>query len=169
VIQVDPAPQVCPARQKHVLRTPAFESLLLNRGLEYRILATLRIYSQEQTSGCLCPWRAAIVWRRCVSGRCVCETDVRSLHKRKLLDQVRDAIRARHYSRRTEECYVGWIRRFIVFHGKRHPLEMGEAEMTTFLSALAIKARVSASTQNQALSALLFLPRSSEKGTVLAR
>ncbi|PYV42825.1 MAG: integron integrase [Acidobacteria bacterium] len=72
---------------------------------------------------------------------------------------MRDAIRSRHCSRRTEECYVGWIRRFIIFHGKRHPMEMGEAEITGFLSALAVKARVSASTQNQALSALLFLYR----------
>src|SRR5437867_1274082 len=92
-------------------------------------------------------------------GGIVCETEVPEPHKRKLLDQVRDAIRARHYSRRTEECYVGWIRRFIVFHGKRHPMQMGEAEITAFLSALAVKARVSASTQNQALSALLFLYR----------
>lgn len=61
------------------------------------------------------------------------------LHKSKLLDQVREAIRSRHYSRRTEESYVAWIRRFIVFHGKRHPIEMGEAEITAFLSALAVR------------------------------
>jgi integron integrase len=77
----------------------------------------------------------------------------------KLLDKVRQAIGARHYSRRTEESYVAWIRRFIIFHGKRHPLEMGEAEITAFLSSLASRNRVSASTQNQALSALLFLYR----------
>jgi len=75
----------------------------------------------------------------------------------KLLDRVRAAIRARHYSRRTEETYVLWIRRFILFHGKRHPDEMGEAEVTRFLSSLALAGRVSASTQNQALSAILFL------------
>jgi len=79
--------------------------------------------------------------------------------KPKLLDQVREAIRLRHYSLRTEEAYVSWIKRFILFHDKRHPLDMGEAEMTRFLSALAVKGHVSASTQNQALCALLFLYR----------
>jgi integrase len=74
-----------------------------------------------------------------------------------LLDQVRDAIRTRHYSYRTEEAYVGWIRRFILFHGKRHPAEMGPPEITQFLTALAVDRHVSASTQNQALAALLFL------------
>src|SRR5262249_1483047 len=77
----------------------------------------------------------------------------------KLLDRVRIAIRTRHYSIRTEEAYVGWIRRFIFFHNKRHPMEMGEPEINAFLSGLAVKERVSASTQNQALSALLFLYR----------
>ena len=81
------------------------------------------------------------------------------VHKPKLLDQVREAIRMRHYSVRTEEAYVSWIKRFIFFHGKRHPLEMGQQEITQFLSALAVKAHVSASTQNQALCALLFLYR----------
>lgn len=82
-----------------------------------------------------------------------------SPHKRKLLQQVRNALRTRHYSRRTEQTYVAWIRRFILFHGRRHPSEMGEAEINMFLSHLAIRKRVSASTQNQALSALLFLYR----------
>jgi len=77
----------------------------------------------------------------------------------KLLDQVRETIRVRHYSFRTEEAYVGWIRRFVLFHGKRHPSEMGETEIRSFLSHLAVNAHVSASTQNQALSALLFLYR----------
>ncbi len=63
----------------------------------------------------------------------------------------------RHYSLRTEESYVAWIRRFILFHGKRHPLEMGAAEINAFLTHLAVEGRVSASTQNQAFSALLFL------------
>jgi integron integrase len=63
----------------------------------------------------------------------------------------------RHYSRRTEKAYVGWIRRYIVFHGKRHPREMGPEEVTRFLTSLAVDAKVSASTQNQALAALLFL------------
>jgi integron integrase len=77
----------------------------------------------------------------------------------KLLDQVRGAIRLRRYSRRTEAAYVGWIKRFILFHGKRHPAGMAETEVTAFLTNLAQKERVSASTQNQALSAMLFLYR----------
>jgi integrase len=77
----------------------------------------------------------------------------------RLLDRVRDAIRARHYSRRTEKAYVHWIKRYIFFHGKRHPAEMGAPEVTKFLTSLAVDARVAASTQNQALSALLFLYR----------
>jgi integron integrase len=79
--------------------------------------------------------------------------------KPKLLDQVRQRIRARHYSPRTEKAYVHWIKRYILFHGKRHPLEMGAAEVTTFLTSLAVRDRVAASTQNQALNALLFLYR----------
>ncbi|MBU1486633.1 integron integrase [bacterium] len=79
--------------------------------------------------------------------------------KPKLLDQVRDLIRVKHYSIRTEEAYVNWIRRFIFFHNKRHPLEMGEPEVSQFLTHLAVKGKVSASTQNQALSAILFLYR----------
>lgn len=75
----------------------------------------------------------------------------------RLLDQVRSAIRLRHYSPKTEEAYVSWIRRFILFHGKRHPHEMGEVEVTAFLSDLAVTRGSSASTQNQALSAVLFL------------
>src|SRR4249919_884427 len=77
--------------------------------------------------------------------------------KPRLLDQVRQAIRLRHYSPRTEEAYVGWVRRFILFHGKRHPNGMGEAEIGAFLSDLATRGRVAASTQNQALAAILFL------------
>lgn len=75
----------------------------------------------------------------------------------KLLDRVRDAVRTRHYSRRTEEAYIGWIRRYIVFHRKTHPTQMGASEISQFLTWLAVQRRVSASTQNQALSALLFL------------
>lgn len=78
---------------------------------------------------------------------------------RKLLDQVRDAIRLKHYSYRTEQTYVGWIRRYIIFHDKKHPKEMGTAEIEAFLTYLAVDGRVAASTQNQALSALLFLYR----------
>src|SRR6266581_7713686 len=79
--------------------------------------------------------------------------------KPRLLDQVRETLRARHYSRRTEKTYVHWIRRFIFFHGKRHPAEMGAGEVTAFLTSLAVQGKVAASTQNQALSALLFLYR----------
>ncbi len=75
----------------------------------------------------------------------------------RLLDQVRAAIRSRHYSPRTEEAYVLWVKRFILYHGKRHPREMGHAEISAFLTHLAVNKRVSASTQNQALAALLFL------------
>ena len=75
----------------------------------------------------------------------------------RLLDTVRDALRLRHYSRRTERAYVGWIQRYILFHAKRHPAEMGATGVSRFLSSLAVEGRVSASTQNQALAALLFL------------
>ena len=76
---------------------------------------------------------------------------------RKLLDQVRDAIRLKHYSYRTEQTYVGWIRRYILFHQKRHPKDMGKPEVEAFLTHLAVERNVAASTQNQALSAILFL------------
>ena len=75
----------------------------------------------------------------------------------RLLDEVRTAIRVRHYSLRTETAYLQWIKRYILFHGKRHPAEMGEPEITKFLSWLATRRKVAASTQNQALSAILFL------------
>jgi hypothetical protein len=80
-----------------------------------------------------------------------------SQNKPKLLDQVRDVIRRRHFSIRTEQAYIDWIRRFILFHNKRHPREMAETEISAFLTHLARDSRVAASTQNQALSALLFL------------
>ncbi len=80
-----------------------------------------------------------------------------SQDKPKLLDQVRDVIRRKHFSIRTEQAYVDWIRRFILFHNKRHPAEMAEQELTEFLTHLARDVHVAASTQNQALSALLFL------------
>lgn len=75
----------------------------------------------------------------------------------KLLDRVRDKIRLKHYSIRTEQSYVQWVRRFILHHGKRHPAEMGAAEVEAFLTHLAVAGNVAASTQNQARSALLFL------------
>src|SRR5436853_3699779 len=77
--------------------------------------------------------------------------------KPKLLDQVRQLLRLRHYSLRTEEAYLGWMRRYILFHGKRHPRELDEKDISAFLSSLALEGKVAASTQNQALSALLFL------------
>jgi len=77
----------------------------------------------------------------------------------KLLDQLRAEIRVRHYSFRTEQAYVDWVRRFILFHNKRHPKEMGAGEVRDFLSHLAVDRNVSSSTQNQAKSALLFLYR----------
>jgi len=93
-----------------------------------------------------------------LAGR-VCEPIHADPRPVRLLDRVRMAVRVRHYSRRTEESYVAWIRRFILFHGKRHPSTMGPAEIERFLSSLAVVGKVSASTQNQALCALLFLYR----------
>ena len=77
--------------------------------------------------------------------------------KPKLLDQVRAAIRRRHYSRCTEDTYIHWIKRFIFFNNKRHPEQMGEMEITAFLNHLAVERNVAAATQNQALLAVLFL------------
>ncbi len=89
--------------------------------------------------------------------------NIRNLHGAakapKLLGRLREALRARHYSRRTEETYCQWVKRFIFFHNVRHPAEMAEPEINAFLTNLAVKENVSASTQNQALSALLFLYR----------
>ncbi len=83
-----------------------------------------------------------------------------SAHQKvRLLDQMKLALRSRHYSRRTEQTYCLWVRRFVQFHSLRHPAEMGEPEINAFLTHLAVKEKVSASTQNQALSALLFLYR----------
>jgi integron integrase len=84
-------------------------------------------------------------------------SDLASRQPPRLLDQVRRAVRVRHYSRRTEEAYTYWIRRFIVHHGKRHPNDLGAEHVASFLSWLAVSQQVSASTQNQALCALLFL------------
>jgi integron integrase len=79
--------------------------------------------------------------------------------KPRLLEQLRHAIRYKHYSYRTEQAYVHWVRRFILFSGKRHPATLGEVEITRFLNHLAVDRHVAAATQNQALSALLFLYR----------
>lgn len=75
----------------------------------------------------------------------------------RLLDLVRDRLRLKHYSIRTEQAYLGWIKRFILFHGKRHPAQMGKAEVEAFLTALAVERNVAAATQGQALAAILFL------------
>lgn len=77
----------------------------------------------------------------------------------RLLDRVREACRVRHYSLRTEDAYADWIRRFILFHNKRHPQEMGEVETNAFLTHLAVHRNVTASTQTQALCAIVFLYR----------
>lgn len=77
--------------------------------------------------------------------------------KQRLLERVREQTRVRHYSLRTEKTYIEWIRRYILYHGKRHLSEMGEVEVTAFLTWLATDRKVAASTQNQALAALLFL------------
>ena len=82
-----------------------------------------------------------------------------AVRKPKLLDSLREALRSRHYSRRTEQTYCHWVKRFIYFHKVRHPAEMAEPEINAFLTHLAVKEKVSASTQNQGLSALLFLYR----------
>lgn len=78
-------------------------------------------------------------------------------NKPRLLDQVRQVIRIKHYSLRTEESYINWIKRFIFFHNKKHPIEMGEKEIGEFITHLAKNKKVSASTQNQALCAIVFL------------
>jgi hypothetical protein len=86
-------------------------------------------------------------------------SDLASPKPNKLLDQLRDSIRIKHYLYSTEKTYVHWAKRYILFHNKRHPVEMGALEIEAFLSHLAQVANVSASTQNQAFNALLFLYR----------
>src|SRR5882724_4929390 len=90
---------------------------------------------------------------------------------RTLLGRLRAAVRARHYSPRTEESYVGWVKRFVVFHGRRHPDQLGEAEVRAFLEHLAERVGVSASTQNQAVAARFACNaevgrRNAERGTM---
>lgn len=94
-----------------------------------------------------------------VTSSSIPDTQPAGVQPQRLLDRVREAVRARHYSRRTEEAYIAWIRRYILFHRKRHPAEMGAEEITRFLTSLAVERKVAAATQNQALSALLFLYR----------
>ncbi len=80
----------------------------------------------------------------------------------KLLDQMRNVIRTKHYSMSTEQAYLQWVRRYILFHGKRHPRDMGAEHLESYLTHLSVQRRVSAGTQNQALSALLFLYKESQ-------
>ena len=87
------------------------------------------------------------------------QTNTTPTQPKKLLDQVRDKIRFKHYSLSTENTYLSWIKQFILYHGKRHPVDMGAAEVEAFLTYLATQRQVSSSTQNQALSAILFLYR----------
>jgi len=85
------------------------------------------------------------------------DDDYNKVKKPRLLDQMRDRIRVKHYSLRTENSYLDWVKRYIFFHNKRHPAEMGAPEVESFLTYLAVDRNVSASTQNQALAAILFL------------
>ena len=79
------------------------------------------------------------------------------MDKPRLLDQVRDVIRLKHYSMSTEKTYVSWIKRYILFHNKRHPKDMGAREVQAYLTYLAVNQHVAASTQNQALNSIVFL------------
>ena len=85
--------------------------------------------------------------------------DIPKQYKSPFLTKVAGVIRARHYSYRTEQTYIGWIVRYIRYHRKRHPEKMGPAEVSAFLTHLAVKEHVAASTQNQALNALVFMYR----------
>lgn len=87
------------------------------------------------------------------------EANTPSASSPRLLDQLRDRIRVKHYSIRTETQYMQWVKRFVLFHGKRHPRDLGAPEVEAFLTHLAVEGQVASSTQNQALSALLFLYR----------
>lgn len=102
---------------------------------------------------------ANVLWHETSLCRVVSKTTLQRARPRPghLLDQVKAALELRHYSARTREAYVNWVRRFVIFHGRRHPARLGAPEITAYLSHLASVAEVSASTQNQALAALLFL------------
>jgi len=88
---------------------------------------------------------------------------------KKLLDQVSEALRTKHYAYRTEETYIDWIKRYILFHKKRHPKDMGEKEIHEFITYLATERKVATSTQNQALSAILFLYRTVLQKEIILR
>src|SRR5437899_1482968 len=107
--------------------------------------------------GELADWAEVSVIGIGTSGGSLIVAEEPAADKPKLLERVREVLRVRRYSIRTEGAYIDWIRRFILFHGKRHPAEMGELEITEFLTYLAARRNVAAATQNQALSALLFL------------
>jgi hypothetical protein len=135
----------------HEARLPAAQSLLDGGRAEYdgrRVVPSLSFRGSEM-SVAVAAWTADRV----------CEGGIAPPQQPRLLDRVRAAIRARHYSVRTEKAYVHWIRRYILFHGKRHPESLGAPEIEAFRSALAVQGRVPASTGNQALAALLFLYR----------
>jgi len=104
-------------------------------------------------------WRREDLQLLARSSRILAREDPPPYGKPKLIDRLRQELRARHYSRRTEQAYVLWVKRFFFFHGVRHPNEMVEPEINAFLTHLAVKEHVTASTQNQALAALLFLYR----------
>src|SRR2546428_3719734 len=113
----------------------------------------------EMTAPGEIPGRSSFLGRLAGFGSRTARGGSRSQWTMRLLAQVRAVLRTKHYSPRTEEAYVGWVRRFVRFHGLRHPAELGERDVAGFLSDLAVRGRVAASTQNQALSALLFLYR----------
>src|SRR5438128_6631539 len=113
----------------------------------------------EMTAPGKIPGRSSFLGRLAGFGSRTARGESRSQWTMKLLAQVRAVLRTKHYSPRTEETYVDWVQRYVRFHGVRHPAELGEREVARFLSDLAVRGRVAASTQNQALSALLFLYR----------
>ena len=126
-----------------------------------RVLERLRFRDHELSSVLtgrgFNPPNSLAIARRFWQHRHVPPTTAAAARSPKLLDRVRWHLRVKHYSIRTEQVYVDWIRRFILFHRKRHPNEMGECEITEFLTHLAVNKHVAASTQNQAFAALLFL------------
>lgn len=126
---------------------------------DYPWVSQLRVSVPQRNCGAAPPEgsRASSPPKSTAASNMQSSTPTSAAAKPKLLDQVRDAIRVRHYSPRTEHAYAHWIKRFILFHKKRHPAEMGVEEVTQFLTHLAVEGKVSASTQNQAFSALLFL------------
>src|SRR3989449_7931350 len=111
----------------------------------------------EMTAPGEIPGRSSFLGRLAGFGSRTARGGSRSQWTMRLLAQVRAVLRTKHYSPRTEEAYVGWVRRYVRFHGLRYPAQMGEGEAAAFLRNLAVERKVSASTHNQALSALLFL------------